>query len=217
MNTGLRAFASFILSLSLILNVGCAAVEEEDDDASTAPFTATDIEKTWNSDCMAGIDPISNATHHKFQLRLMTGGTYRSYDTWYTSSTCSPVGYVADYVTNGTYTVGAVVSGTAQAIDFVATSSTVMPFTVQFQTDMNSDCGGSSPFSGNAVVGNNGGTFSTYMITCMSAPFPNSGDNDFNNIATFSGGVLSLGSPEFGVPGVFFGTALPTSANIVYY
>ncbi len=216
MNSTFKIFSTLALSILFALQLGCAEAAS-DDEESTGPFTATDIEKTWTSGCMAGTDLISSATHHKLELRLMTGGTYRSYDTWYTSATCSPVGYSADYVTNGTYTVGAVISGTTQAIDFEATTSTVMPFTTQFQTDMNTDCGGTSPFNGSgAIVGNNGGTFSTYTILCMSATFPNSVGRFIYNIGTYSGGVLTLGAPAFGVPGVFAPGALPATATISF-
>lgn len=209
-----RAIATITLTTGLILNTSCAEkLEELASDGGDGTFTATDIEKTWASSCIAGTDPISIGTHHKFELRLISGGTYRFSDTWYSAAGCSPVNYLAMYATEGTYTVGAVVSGSAQAIDFVATVSTVMPFTNGFQDDMNDDCGGSSPFTAGGYE-TLGGTYSTYMVTCQSAPFANSGDNDFNNIATYSGGVLSIGVNEFGVPGVFAGNALPASATI---
>lgn len=155
------------------------------------------------------------ASHYQITLALDGSGNFTYGQMWYTG-TCSPANYGIYLESFGTYIVGGLVSGstTLQSLTFTATSSDMMAFTTSIQTSVNNDCGGTSPYHAGVNSGNNGVHESTYMINCMSVNFPNSGRTSIDNIASLSGGVLSLGAPEEGIPGVFSGGSIPAAATV---
>jgi hypothetical protein len=212
-----RSIVALVFLCTLTANVSCDKKTSPAPANTSSSFSSTDIVGTWTSNCTAGTDPITNGTYHIVEISLNSGGNFNAIDMWFSASNCGGASYVAVYGTTGTYSVGAIISGSSRALDFDITDSDIMPMTVQSQTDVNADCGGSSPFTGGANVSNNGHHFSTYMMSCMSAVFPNAVNDAVNNLATYNGTILTIGEPAFGIPGVFMGNTLPSSATLVLY
>jgi hypothetical protein len=212
-----------VLSLSLVLAAGCGKKSTDTPASSTGSgtgaggtFTAADIAKTWTGACTAQAEAMSSGADHYQDALTLSGGGFSMQEIWYTG-TCSPGNYAVVFSTTGTFAVGAVTSGTTQSIVFTATASDMMAMTTTFQTAVNSDCGGTSPYIGGASVGNNGAHFSTYMMNCMHVTFPNSGRKEIDNVATYTGGVLTLGAYPETIPGVFAGGSVPSTATVAFH
>jgi hypothetical protein len=205
-----------LLLITTVLEIGCDAAKKAIEDASSGPLTASTLAKSWVGVCTAGSDPITSASNYIMSLTLNAGGTFTSSIAWYTGA-CTGGNYAVVYSSSGTFTVGGYVNGssTMQSLNFDVTASEIMPFTTTVQTAFNTNCGGSSPFNaGGAVAGNNGGHFSTYMITCMSQVFPNSGNRSVDNVVELTAGVLSVGVFDFVIPGVYTGNTVPVSTSV---
>lgn len=216
----------------IIINFSCAKKEDEVA-SSTDPaagggggggsggstlFTRADLVKTWTSACIStDTDTITSGNHSQYVLDIAADGSYSYQVIWY-SGTCSPVNYLIQYSTAGVLTVGDVVSGSSvtQNLTFTALASDMMAFTTVDQDSVNTACGGTSPFTAGSNNSFNGTHHSTYMMNCMGQTFPNSGNASVNNIGELSSGVLSLGAPYMGIPGVFTGNALPSLVSVVF-
>lgn len=197
--------AAIALSLLTITQLGCEKVPEELESSS---FTAADLVGAWTSDCIASTDPLSTGTYHQITVTLNSNGSFNASDLWSTSSSCAS-SFVASYSVVGTFTLGDIVSGSSKALNFQLTDSDIMPLVNQVQDDMNSDCAG-SPFAAGGYE-SLGSHYSTFMTSCTSIDLPNSSDDEIENFVSFDGTTLTLGSPEFGIPGVFAGSSLPST------
>lgn len=181
-------------------------------------FSASDLVKTWTlSSCTPGTEPITGSTNYSMTLNLFAGGAFSFIQLWY-AGTCSPVNYSVIYSVQGSYTVGGLISGSSslQSIQFTSSASDIMAMTTGVQGQFNADCGGTSPYSGGTSSANNGVHKSSYMFNCMHVTFPSSGNAIMNNVAGFSTGVLTLGNTYDGIPGVFAGFSVPTTASLTF-
>jgi hypothetical protein len=202
--------------------------------SSSSMFTAAQIQKTWNSTCVAQVDARLGTTYYKSTLTLNSNLTF-SYTVYlYTNPTgseglCSNADYTTIFFSYGSYAVGNYASGSTslQQLNFNSNSAQVMISAsgaqlTNTQNAFNNDCGGTSPYctlsggtcTNNGVVSGHGET-STSML-CMNYKFPSSTGTVVSNVARYSGGTLTLGAMSTGVPGVFPGQTVPTTATIVF-
>ncbi|QDK36378.1 hypothetical protein [Bdellovibrio sp. NC01] len=158
---------------------------------------------------------MTGGNHYKVNITFNSGGNYNSSIEWYTGGSCSGLPITVVYGTSGTYNVGNTISGSAKQISFVVNSSYVMAGSVTVQSAFNSDCGGTSPYSSGTSTGANGVAKSSYMMSCLNMDFPNSGNKNVENIATYDGTVLTIGAPDPGLPGAF--NTPPGSATLQLY
>ncbi len=218
----MRLSGMALLTLGLMLGAGCAKKATTESTSTTggsgsSTYTATDLAKTWNSSCIAAADLIAAGDHYQTALTLAADGTFSMAKYVYTG-TCSPVNYTIIYNTSGTFTVGALVSGstTVQTIAFTVNASDMMAMSTTAQTAVNNDCGGTSPYSGGVGAGNNGVHNSTYMMNCMSMTMPNSGNKTVNNIATLASSVFTMGSHYNGIPGQFTSGTVAATVSLAF-
>ena len=178
-------------------------------------MTSSDVAKTWTSACTSATEVITGASNYQMNLTLNANNTFSYSEIWYTG-TCSPANYAIIYNNAGTFAIVGFVSGSTvlQSLSFTLSSSDMMAFTTTVQTAVNNDCGGTSPYHSGASSLNNGVHESTYMISCMSHNFPNSGRNVVNNIASYSSGVLTVGGIYSGVPGIFSPGTVASTATV---
>ncbi|KYG62956.1 hypothetical protein AZI87_16990 [Bdellovibrio bacteriovorus] len=204
-------FSVIAVSLLTAFLVGCNA-PESDDSGSTAP----DLSVSWLSGkafetaCLAGNDPVTGADHYQAQIEF-DGTDFNYTELWYTG-TCTGANYTVVYLTGGTVAISG--SGTTRNIDFQLDDLFIMPMVTAAQTAYNSDCGGSSPWAGNAANGNNGVAESAFMMTCMNKDFPSLANKTVSNIISLSGTSLTVGLGDSGMPGVLSGGTVPASATV---
>ena len=174
-------------------------------------FTASQIQNTWTSACIAGSDPMSGADHYSISLAL-SGSSFNWSQAWYTGN-CVGANYTLIYFVDGTFAVGGAL-GAGQSLTFTAASSSIMAMTTSAQTAVNADCGGTSPYASGVSAGSNGAHKNSYgALNCMHSAFANSGSSSISNIATFASSTLTIGAILNGLPGVLSGSA-PTTVSI---
>ncbi|MBC7385055.1 MAG: hypothetical protein H7301_02695 [Cryobacterium sp.] len=222
MRSGNLFVVAMLLSFSGCLKSNTAATSA----SSGGTFTASDLVKSWVGNCqLTAAEPITGATYSRVTLTLSAGSNFDFYQDWYAGTPCGGGNAKIVYRVAGTYTVGGLISGSSsvQDIQFTATSSRLGDYEpvsagAGVQTQVNTACGGTSPYNvGGASTSNNGITYSSFMMSCSSITLPNSSNRTINNVATLSGGVLTIGTNYAGIPGVFAGNATPTSASIALY
>lgn len=209
------------LAALLIFSLSCSKKTDAVADAGAGGgvgavlFTAADIQKTWTSGCLTGVDPITGADHYIQTLTLFGGSSnsFNSSKAWYLTS-CTGGNTKINYSLSGSYSVGAAITG-GQAITFNSTSSSFWAFNTTVQGQVNTACGGTSPWNGGTQTANdNGVSKNSYLMTCSSLVMPNSSNSAIANVATYSNSILTLGASYPDIPGVFPGSAIPTSATI---
>lgn len=230
----------FALTLACGKKATTAATTSGSSGGGSTPFTAAQIAQAWVSDCTASTDPILGSSYYKNYLTLNSDGTFM-FQTYLHNggggSNCNNANYIAVTTIYGAYSVGSVISGSTQVISFAVvvsggTAPDMMiidsfnhtPTVTQIENAFNGDCGGTSPYCTLSMGScTNNGTYSsgqhaaTKNMSCMHYTFPNTGNSTIYNVATYSGGVLTLGSGVFGVPGVFSVGSLPTTADVAYH
>lgn len=201
------------------------------DGSGGGTFTASDIQKSWSSSCItSGVaDPFSGATHFIFSLRLNSGSRFSFGQYWYGNSTCTGAASVMNYSLLGTYTVGGVVSGSMQSIQFTATDAVLTAIqeiaagNTTVQGAINTACGGTSPFGGSTSSGDNGAWKDAHTMLCSGGPDflatsqTNGSNSLINNVATYDGTYFTLGnggSNAIGLPGVWSYNTTPSSVSI---
>ncbi|MEK2689635.1 hypothetical protein [Bdellovibrio sp. GT3] len=192
---------------------GCEATEESPSTGSS--FTYAGLAKTWTSGCITATDGIvSSANRTKIDLTLNGDGSFSHTQYWFTGGSC--ISYAIYYRSAGTFTIGSA-TGALYPLAFTVTSSAMMAWNTSVQANVNTACGGSSPYQSTPSASDNGMSKSTYMMTCSSMVLPNSSNKFVDNVASLSGGVLSLGQNQNGVPGEFQGGSVPTSTSVDFY
>lgn len=195
-------------SMTFVLGLGCAKKAEEDsgEDSSTSSLA-----KTWNSGCYAKTSPLSLGDHVSQRLDL-TDSTFTYQEIWY-NGTCTGANYRIAFYSGGTYTTS------GSTLSFNVTSSLLQPLMSSVFSDqsaINSSCGGTSPFGGGTNVSYAGNSYSTYMMSCSSIEFPNSGNKAVSNIYNYDGTTLWLGTTYAGVPGQFPTGSVAGSATVPF-
>ncbi|RYZ85364.1 MAG: hypothetical protein EOP04_16145 [Proteobacteria bacterium] len=216
MSKRLRLIQTFFLCAFLVSSFsGCLKKDnkEETNVGGGGTFTGSDLNGTFNSQCISSSGRISGELYFKDTLTIAGGNsfTYRRYS--FTSSLCNygSVGLAA-WTSSGTFSVGGLVSGSLQSVTFTITSFNVQPSN-----------GGTAWFNDTNNV-NGCGSFTVgvtrdlYSNTCVinSLYTPNPANSIAQNVMSFSSGTISIGTPTEGAPGVFVtqGQALPTSTSI---
>ncbi|MBC7465233.1 MAG: hypothetical protein H7256_04520 [Bdellovibrio sp.] len=220
MKNHLNVIKSTSLVALLILGLSCSKKAEEvgtttDTGGGTGAvlFTATDIIKSWTSGCLTGTDPITGGNRYTVSILFFGSNSYNASVQWYTGSCTGGTAKIL-YGSTGTFTVGAAITG-GQSLVFNATASSLMTLnSTTNQTAVNTACGGTSPWNGGVNAGDLGASKSTYMMTCSTLVMPNSGNSTISNVATYANSVLTIGAIYTNIPGVFNGTAVPTSATL---
>ena len=208
-----------VLVVTLLTLTGCKK-ESEDSSSSTASISATDIAKSWTSNCTAAAsaDPVTGGTHFIVSLYVGADNTFSYNQMWFTTSNCTGAGTVA-YSVLGAYSIASI-NGVASAdgfgLVFFATSSTIMGMVDATQGQFNTACGGTSPYGGTTNSAQNGVAKNSYgTMICGGMVFANSTDDTFYNVATFTNGVLAIGDGAYsGLPGVPENATTPPSASI---
>ena len=215
-------FLPLLASLALATASGCkqnsTAASTPSVGGSGGTFTASDLVKSWsNLSCNVGAaEPLTGATRFIQYVTFGSGGTFNAQSVYYSTPGCTGGTFVIGYTSIGTYTVGGLIPGSSslQSIQFTVTSSQITAYTTAAQTAVNNDCGGTSPYAGGVNSGANGVGKNSYLMSCMSMNFPNSGNRIADNVVGLSGGVLSLGAFYPSIPGVFAGSTVPTVASL---
>ncbi|WP_413586038.1 hypothetical protein [Bdellovibrio sp. HCB274] len=193
--------------------VACEATEETPSTGTS--FTFAGLAKTWNSGCITATDGIvTNANRTSIELRLYADGTFTQNQYWFTGGSC--INYAIVYSSEGSFTIGSESAG-VYPLAFTVTASRMMAWNETVQSYVNSGCGGTTPYQSTPSATDNGKWKSTYMMSCFAMPLPNSGNKFVDNIGSLSGGILSLGQSQNGVPGVFQGGSVPTSTTLSFY
>jgi hypothetical protein len=214
MRNPIRTLQWAILPLAVVTTLACSQKQPaEDQDSTGSGFTVSGLAKTWTGACTAGTDAITGADHYKVTLALDASTGFTWMQAWYTGGDCAGAHYTIIYNAYGTYAIGAL-SGGLYAMTFTVTSSDMMSMTTAAQDSVTADCGGTTPYQSPGIGGDNGAHKSTYMMACMSMNLPNSGNKTIDEVGSLSGGVLSLGAGDNGVPGVFHGNAIPGSSSL---
>ncbi len=219
-------WSSFIASFLFIIAAlsGCKFPGAKDP-ASAAPsstgggsggtFTGSDINGTWTSSCysLSGTGTVTGETYYKNVLSLTGGNTWGMNQYTYSSSACTGGVYMNSYTTGGTFTVGGVVSGSIQSIQFTATGgASVQPLNASATSWWNTNTTG-----GGFTIGVNHSVWNT-ALNGITTFYPMSNANDtIYNVATFTTGVLTLGAGSESVPGVYSSGSTPTSVTISYH
>lgn|GEM_PF-4488031 len=241
---------SWLLLIPVVLLMTSCLSSGSSDDSSTTPagggtggsttFTSADIAKAWVSDCIASTDSVIGTSYYKNYLTLYANGTFEFQQYLHTGaggSNCNNANYVTVFTIYGAYSVGSVVSGSAQALAFsvVVSGGTApdlmivddynhTPSVTTIENAFNTDCGGTSPYctivsgtcTNNGTYGSGQHAASQHM-SCMHYTFPNTGNSTLYNVATYDGTTLTMGAGLTGVPGVFNSNSIPTSVTVAYH
>lgn len=216
---------TLVILAAAVLAFGCKKKSSTDDSAgggggsTTDTFTASGIAKRWQSDCIATTDPTTGLTYYAVDLTLNADGTFSSFQHAHNDSSCFSPTARAYFSVYGTYTISG--TGTTRTLLFTinfagGAAPDIMVTGNAVRTAINSDCGGTSPYGGGANA-TDGSHQVTGNFNCMNSTYPNfSLRPTFQNVATFSGGVLTIGAPdEANIPGAFVsGGVVATSATI---
>lgn len=172
-------------------------------------FSAADLNGVWSmAACMPAASGLAAASYRRLYLTI-SGGTNFSYnEAWYASSACPGGSLVLQVFASGTFTVGGLVSGGLQSIEFTVAASSMTAYTSGMVTQLNNGCSGT-----NFSLGTNK---NTYAMTCSHASLPSGSNSTVQNVVALSGDYLSFGAFAKAVPGVFEGDAMPAKASITF-
>jgi hypothetical protein len=208
----LNVRALMILGLAISM-AGCnakTAATAASDSSSGGTFTAADLIGSGTTACTAGASGIPGSTYYKSSITFTAGSNFNYTQIWYSASDCAPAHYAAMWEVAGTYTVGGVISSSSslQSIQYTVTSSYLAAYTAGNVTYFDSHCSNTGYVLGTLR--------STYMATCSFATTPNAGNATVDNVIGMGGGHVYIGAPTEGIPGVFVGTAIPTTTSMTF-
>ena len=162
---------------------------------SGGTFTGSQLNGTWTSACYS-FTGVNGENHYQNAITITGGNTWYLTQTTYTSSACSAGVTAIAWLTTGTFTVGGIVSGTTQSMQFTVSSATgqtngsgsdLSSWLAAHATGVSTENGDSLPVSSGLVYGYYGASASGITF-----PGPSSTYDTVNNVATYSNNVLTL-------------------------
>jgi hypothetical protein len=189
---------------------------------SGGTFTGSDLNGTWR---MSGCLPISGGpgdggTYYNNMLNISGGNTWILEVFTYSSAACNTGVELANWYTAGTFTVGGVVSGSMQSIQFTVTSDTIQPIASSSASWFASNTTNAVALYGAPSTITAGYTYdlfySNVTINGFQQPIPIAAYDVVNNVATHSANTLMLGAGVVTLPGVYSGSTTPSSVTVTY-
>jgi hypothetical protein len=219
-----KIYVTFMVLSAISAMSGCKLLGTSDSSTSAATdtsggggsggtFTGSDLNGSWSSACLPMAGTVTGETYYQNNISITGGNTWGMIQYTYSAASCTGGVYMNYYSVGGTFTVGGVVSGKMQSIQFTASGgSSVQPLNASATTwwNTNATTAGFSTGSSHSLWND--------ALNGITTFYPTSSVNQtIYNVATFSTGALTLGAGSESVPGVYLIGSTPTSVTVAYH